>query len=202
MSCARLACSGSTPSPDAIEIAPGAGAQPRPRPSPSGAPPVMLTRLHVRYTPQTFPEDLVFQETDDRTNFQARYVLRHPWAGDVDACPEAKLYFEGVRQRQEQRGAEPGCLDRVEPRTDPHTHGVAAGRRAGVVGAVVAVNHDCSRLKARARAGAATPASIRSCSSPRCWPPARWCATSACAPSRWRSPSAPGSRPRRCSCGC
>jgi hypothetical protein len=87
--------------PGAVEIAPGAGVQPRPRLSPSGASPVMLTRLHVRYTPQTFPEDLMFQETNDRTNFQARYVLRHPWAGDVDACPEAKLYFEGVRQRQE-----------------------------------------------------------------------------------------------------
>ena len=43
------------------------------------AAPVMLTRLHVRYTPQTFPEDLMFQETSDRDNFQARYVLRHAW---------------------------------------------------------------------------------------------------------------------------
>ena len=55
----------------------------------------------MRYTPQTFPEDLVFQETNDRTNFQARYVLRHPWPGVVDACPEAKLYFEDVQRRQE-----------------------------------------------------------------------------------------------------
>jgi hypothetical protein len=60
----------------------------------------MVTRLHVRYTPQTFPEDLMFQETGDRANFQARYVLRHPWPGKPDACPEAKLYFDGVAQRQ------------------------------------------------------------------------------------------------------
>ena len=89
--------------PDAAEIAPGTGAQPRRRPaSPGAGEPVMLTRLHVRYTPQTFPEDLVFQETNDRANFQARYVLRHPWSGDADECPEAKLYFESVERRQAQ----------------------------------------------------------------------------------------------------
>jgi hypothetical protein len=65
-----------------------------------GGSPVMLTRLHVRYTPDTFPEDLMFQETSDRGNFQARYVLRHAWPGSADACPEAKLYFEQVAQRQ------------------------------------------------------------------------------------------------------
>ena len=65
-----------------------------------GGSPVMLTRLHVRYTPDTFPEDLMFQETNDRGNFQARYVLRHAWPGSPDACPEAKLYFERVAQRQ------------------------------------------------------------------------------------------------------
>src|SRR4051812_22488724 len=65
-----------------------------------GASPVMLTRLHVRYTPDTFPEDLMFQETADRTNFQARYVLRHAWPGSPDACPAAKLYFDQVTKRQ------------------------------------------------------------------------------------------------------
>lgn len=62
---------------------------------------VMVTRLHVRYTPQTFPEDLMFQETGDRENFQARYVLRHPWRGKSDACPDAKLYFDALVRRQE-----------------------------------------------------------------------------------------------------
>ena len=61
----------------------------------------MLTRLHLRYTPQTLPEDLVFQETQDRQNFQARYVLRHAWAGDPNACPQAKNYFDEVAKRQE-----------------------------------------------------------------------------------------------------
>src|SRR5438094_653635 len=41
------------------------------------APEVFLTRLHVRYDSAHFPEDLVFQETADRGNFQGRYGLRH-----------------------------------------------------------------------------------------------------------------------------
>ena len=40
-----------------------------------------MTRLHVRYDAQSFPEDLNFIETSDRENFQARYVLHHPYAG-------------------------------------------------------------------------------------------------------------------------
>jgi len=69
--------------------------------APRGAEPVMLTRLHLRYTKDSLPEDLVFQETSDRANFQARYVLRHPWVGDENACADAKPYFESVRARQE-----------------------------------------------------------------------------------------------------
>src|SRR5918992_1122032 len=48
-----------------------------------------LTRLHVRYDNAHFPEDLVFQETADRTNFQGRYVLRHPWKGE-SSCAAAE----------------------------------------------------------------------------------------------------------------
>ena len=65
------------------------------------AQPVMLTRLHVRYTAETFPEDLVFQETKDRANYQARYVLRHPAKVKPDACPAAGPYLDGVAARQE-----------------------------------------------------------------------------------------------------
>jgi hypothetical protein len=61
----------------------------------------MLTRLHLRYTPETLPEDLMFQETQDRQNFQARYVLRHAWNGDAAACEAAPRYFEELAKRQE-----------------------------------------------------------------------------------------------------
>ena len=67
----------------------------------TGAQPVMLTRLHLRYTPETLPEDLMFQETQDKQNFQARYVLHHPWKGDANACAEAKNYLDAIAKRQE-----------------------------------------------------------------------------------------------------
>ena len=52
---------------------------------------VILTRLHVRYSAATFPEDLTFQQTQDQENFQARYVIRHPWTGSPDACTAAPV---------------------------------------------------------------------------------------------------------------
>jgi hypothetical protein len=58
-----------------------------------------ITRLHVRYDAQHFPEDLVFQETADQTNFQARYVLRHPWKGDT-TCDAYREYRNAVRERR------------------------------------------------------------------------------------------------------
>ncbi len=69
-------------------------------PGPGGAQDVLITRLHVRYDARHFPEDLVFQETGDRTTFQGRYVLRNPWAGN-DSCEAAKMYRKQLRERQE-----------------------------------------------------------------------------------------------------
>ena len=54
---------------------------------------VFVTRLHVRYDAENFPDDLRFQETGDRTNFQGRYVVRHPFSGEA-TCEAAKHYFE------------------------------------------------------------------------------------------------------------
>ena len=61
---------------------------------------VFLTRLHVRYDAAHFPEDLMFQETPDRSNFQARYILHHPWTG-TDECPAAITYCQQLRERHE-----------------------------------------------------------------------------------------------------
>jgi hypothetical protein len=62
---------------------------------------VFLTRLHVRYDAAHFPQDLVFQETADRQNFQARYVLRHPWKGTDGCAGEMTAYRTTLRERQE-----------------------------------------------------------------------------------------------------
>ncbi|MGJ5138305.1 DUF2330 domain-containing protein [Bradyrhizobium oligotrophicum] len=56
------------------------------------------TRLHVRYDAKTFPEDIVFIETKDRSNFQGRYVQHHPWRGEA-SCPAAKTYQDNLAAR-------------------------------------------------------------------------------------------------------
>ena len=61
-----------------------------------------MTRLHVRYDAEHFPDDLRFQETGDRSNFQGRYILRHPWAGD-DSCESVTAYRRALAQRHEQQ---------------------------------------------------------------------------------------------------
>ena len=60
---------------------------------------VFVTRLHVRYDAEHFPEDLMFQETGDRQNYQGRYVIRHPWKGEA-RC-DITDYQASVRERQE-----------------------------------------------------------------------------------------------------
>lgn len=77
---------------------PVGAARPMPRRSIGGAKDVFVTRLHVRYDAAHFPEDLVFQETADRENFQGRYVLRHPWKGD-DSCEAARNYKRNLPKR-------------------------------------------------------------------------------------------------------
>jgi hypothetical protein len=67
--------------------------------APSPAQNVFVTRLHVRYDRKHFPEDLVFQETGDRQNYQGRYVIRHPWKGQPQC--DASAYMAATRDRQE-----------------------------------------------------------------------------------------------------
>jgi hypothetical protein len=70
------------------------------RVAPSMAQNVFVTRLHLRYDGERFPEDLVFHETGDRQNFQGRYVIRRPFRGEL-SC-NATQYRASVRERQEQ----------------------------------------------------------------------------------------------------
>ena len=57
-----------------------------------------VTRLHVRYDGKTFPEDLVLLETKDRTNFQGRYILRHPWHKEA-SCAAGESYRAALPTR-------------------------------------------------------------------------------------------------------
>jgi hypothetical protein len=57
-----------------------------------------VTRLHVRYDAKSFPEDLALVETKDRTNFQGRYVLHHPWQGEA-SCAAGASYRAALPAR-------------------------------------------------------------------------------------------------------
>lgn len=62
---------------------------------------VFITRLHVRYTRDKFPEDLIFQSTSNRESFQGRYVLQHPFTGEVK-CESGRQYKRSLPRRFEQ----------------------------------------------------------------------------------------------------
>jgi hypothetical protein len=82
---------------------------------------VFVTRLHVRYDREHFPEDLVLQETGDRQNFQGRYIVRHPWTGEP-GC-DLTAYHEATRKRQEREAQQLASLtgwdiDEIRARID------------------------------------------------------------------------------------
>ncbi|GAX44001.1 hypothetical protein NIES4075_50160 [Tolypothrix sp. NIES-4075] len=68
-------------------------------PSPSSS--VFITRLHVRYTRDKFPEDLMFHQTSNSESFQGRYVLQHPFTGKV-TCSAGREYKRSLGKRFEQ----------------------------------------------------------------------------------------------------
>jgi len=76
---------------------------------PRGGANVFLTRLHVRYDAAHFPEDLVFQETGDRGNFQGRYVLRHAFTGPA-SCSAATEYRRSLVERHAREGQQLASL--------------------------------------------------------------------------------------------
>ena len=91
--------------PEARRLLAARGGAPSGTDARSGArPDVFVTRLHVRYDAAHFPEDLVFQETADRANFQGRYVLRHAFTGEA-TCEAGKRYRQSLAPRGEKEAA-------------------------------------------------------------------------------------------------
>lgn len=60
---------------------------------------VFVTRLHLSYDREHFPEDLMFQETGERKNYQSRYVMRHPWTGEA-TCDAGIRYRRDLAERR------------------------------------------------------------------------------------------------------
>jgi hypothetical protein len=96
-------CSAPPPSPaDLMTLGADLGSAPasymRGRPYWGGG--TFITRLHVRYDRAHFPEDLALYETGDRDNFQGRYVMHHPFAGNTN-CPAGDEYRRHLAARND-----------------------------------------------------------------------------------------------------
>jgi hypothetical protein len=81
---------------------------------PVGQTSAVLTRLHVRYDQDHFPEDLMFQETGDQQTFQARYVLNHPWKGEA-SCEQGRRYLAALGDRRREEALALGQLTGWDP---------------------------------------------------------------------------------------
>ena len=86
-----------------------------------GAVPVKLTRLHVRYTPRTFPEDLMFIQTGDRRNWQARYIVQNPYGGSVSECAERVGKMECATMCNDRVSEVRAALGSQETNQEPET---------------------------------------------------------------------------------
>ncbi|MEL6130287.1 MAG: DUF2330 domain-containing protein [Cyanobacteria bacterium J06628_4] len=69
-----------------------------PRPMP---PSIFISRLHVRYSRDKFPEDLMFQTTSNRRFFQGRYVTRHAFTGSLDCPARLREDYPDAEARQQ-----------------------------------------------------------------------------------------------------
>ena len=70
---------------------------------------VFFTRLHVRYTRNKFPQDLMLMETRNTENFQGRYIITHPANGDF-SCTQGQNYLTDLHNRRLRENLELAAL--------------------------------------------------------------------------------------------
>ncbi len=61
---------------------------------------VFFTRLHITYDRNHFPQDLLLNETPNKQNYQARYIITRPaWNTD---CAWAQAYYAKLKTRRQE----------------------------------------------------------------------------------------------------
>lgn len=70
---------------------------------------VFFTRLHVRYTRDKFPQDLMLMETRNQEQFQGRYIITHPARGSF-SCSEGQAYLSDLHNRRQLENQELAVL--------------------------------------------------------------------------------------------
>ncbi|HHG86056.1 MAG TPA: DUF2330 domain-containing protein, partial [Bacteroidetes bacterium] len=68
-----------------------------------------ITRLHVRYSREKFPQDLAFMLTPNKQRFQGRYIVRIPARGPFN-CSRAETYLKQLKVRFQKEVAELASL--------------------------------------------------------------------------------------------
>ncbi|MEM8978591.1 MAG: DUF2330 domain-containing protein [Pseudomonadota bacterium] len=66
---------------------------------------VFVTRLHIQYDKREFAKDLEFTVTDDRQNFQGRYIMNVPFTGALQ-CEAGAKYLERTQARLRREAVE------------------------------------------------------------------------------------------------
>ena len=61
---------------------------------------VYFTRLHVTYDREHYPQDLMFQETPNRENYQVRFVRHNPPRYQDFSCEAGQRYIRELRERR------------------------------------------------------------------------------------------------------
>ncbi len=67
---------------------------------------VFVTRLHVSYDKENFLQDLAFKATNNRENFQGRFVVRHAWKGKASECKQAETYLSKTLPKRYEKEAQ------------------------------------------------------------------------------------------------
>ena len=62
---------------------------------------MFFTRLHLRYDREHFKQDLMFKQTDNTENFQARYIMQHPFKGNTNCGQPGEQYRKDLAARLE-----------------------------------------------------------------------------------------------------
>lgn len=76
---------------------------------------VFVTRLHARYSKDSFNQDLKFRVTSDKGNFQGRYIMNHPFTGNVQ-CEAGREYVQNMRRRLREEAVELAKITGWSPR--------------------------------------------------------------------------------------
>ncbi len=76
---------------------------------------VFVTRLHARYSKDNFERDLKFRVTNDKSNFQGRYIMNHPFKGNIQ-CEEGRQYVQAIRRRLREEAVELAKITGWAPR--------------------------------------------------------------------------------------